>query len=137
MARADDTGSVAVEAAIAAPALFLLLMLVIFAGRVTEAKQQVLSAADAAARAASLVNDPLEAEAAGQAAAEDNLADGGITCTPTDVDVDTANLHPNGSVTATVSCTTDLSGVALPGVDPSQTFTASSTEVVDRYRGGG
>lgn len=137
MWRRDDTGSVAVEAALAAPALFLMLMLVIFSGRVMDAKQQVLSAADAGARAASLTGDPITAGAAAQAAAEDNLTDGGISCTPSDVEVDTSNLQPSGSVTVTVHCTTDLSGVALPGIDTSQTFTESATEVVDRFRGGG
>ena len=136
--RAGDRGSVATEMAIVAPVLFMLLMLVIFAGRVTDAQHQVLSAAHAAARAASLQGDELSAGAAAQEAAEQNLKNGGLTCTPADVDITAIDLAPpDGIVTVTVSCTADVSNVALPGIPGSQTFTAESTEVVDRYRGTG
>ncbi|HMG41413.1 MAG TPA: TadE family protein [Acidimicrobiales bacterium] len=132
-----DRGSVATEMAIVAPVLFMLLMLVIFAGRVTDAQHQVLSAAHAAARAASLQGDEATAGAAAQQAAEQNLKNGGLTCTPADVDITAIDLGPDGTVSVSVSCTADVSNVALPGVPGSQTFTAESTEVVDRYRGTG
>jgi Flp pilus assembly protein TadG len=132
-----DRGSAAVEAALVAPALFILLMLVIFAGRVTDAQQQVQSAAHVAARAASQHNDPGEATAAAREAARQNLTDGGITCTPARVRVNAANLQPNGSVTVTVSCRASLGDVAMIHIPARQTFSATVTEVVDRYRGEG
>jgi Flp pilus assembly protein TadG len=133
----DDRGSAAVEMAIVAPAIFLMLMLVIFAGRVTDAKQQVISAADAAARAASLRGDEVSALAAAEAAAEANLKDGGLTCTPATVEFEQVDLAPGGNVTVVVSCQANLTNVALPGIQDLQTFSARSTEVVDRYRGSG
>lgn len=134
----DDRGSVATEMAIVAPVLFMLLMLVIFAGRVTDAQHQVLVAAGAAARAASLQSNEGDAEAAAEAAAELNLKDGGLTCTPANADVVQFDPDPPaGLVRVEVSCTADLSGVALPGVLQEQTFTAEATEVIDRYRGTG
>jgi Flp pilus assembly protein TadG len=134
----DDAGSVATEMAIVAPVLFMLLMLVIFAGRVTDARQQVLSAAGAAARAASLQSNRIDAELAAERAAELNLKDGGLTCTPSDTDLVTFDPEPPaGVVRVEVSCTTDVSNVAMPGVPGSQTFTAGSSEVIDRYRGTG
>ena len=135
--RRDERGSAAVEMAIVAPAVFLLLMLVIFAGRVTDAKQQVISAADAAARAASLRSDEVSAMAAAEAAAEANLEDGGLTCTPATVEFEQLDLQPGGVVTVRVSCEADLAAVALPGIADFQTFSAESTEVVDRFRGTG
>lgn len=136
--RRDDRGSVATEMAIVAPVLFMLLMLVIFAGRVTDAQHQVLAAAGAAARAASLQSNAGEAEAAAEAAAELNLKDGGLTCTPANTDVTEFEPDPPaGLVRVEVTCTADLSGVALPGILEEQTFTAEATEVIDRYRGTG
>lgn len=137
MARRDDRGSAAVEMAIVAPAVFLLLMLVIFAGRVTDARQQVISAADAAARAASIQSSQSDAEMAADAAAKANLKDGGLTCTPSDVDVLSREVVPGGAVRVRVSCDVDLSSVAMPGIENTQTFTAEATEVIDRYRGTG
>lgn len=137
MARGDDRGSAAVEMAIVAPAVFLLLMLVIFAGRVTDARQQVISAADAAARAASIQSNQIDAVLAADAAAKANLEDGGLTCTPAEVDLLTTEVVPGGAVRVRVSCEVDLSSVAMPGIDNRQTFSAEATEVVDRYRGTG
>jgi Flp pilus assembly protein TadG len=136
--RPDDRGSVATEMAIVAPVLFMLMMLVIFAGRVTDAKHQVISAASAAARSASLQSNQGDAEAAADAAAELNLKDGGLTCEPATTQVIAADFTPPaGSVTVRVECTADVSEVAMPGVPGTQTFTAEATEVVDRYRGTG
>ena len=52
------------------------------------------------------------------------------------VSVDTTALRPGGQVLVRVSCTARLSDLALLGVPGSRTFTATSVEVVDRWRGG-
>ena len=43
---------------------------------------------------------------------------------------------PGGSVTATIRCDASMSDVALLGVPGTRTFSASSTEIIDRFRGG-
>ena len=79
--RADD-GTLAVEAAIVAPVLLVLMLLVVYAGRAAAADADVRSAAARAARAASLTGDLAAAETAatdtsGQTAAAGLLAQAG------------------------------------------------------------
>lgn len=133
----SERGSVAVETAIIAPALVALLLLVVFAGRVSQAEAEVRRAASEGARAASLeyVEDAAQAAATDRVA--ENLKDNGVVCADLATDVDTSHLVPGGSVSVTVRCTADMADVALLGVPGKRTFTARSIEVVDRYRGSG
>jgi Flp pilus assembly protein TadG len=57
----DERGSIAVEVAVIAPALVFLMLLVVYAGKVSEADGNVERAASDAARAASLRQDPGDA----------------------------------------------------------------------------
>jgi Flp pilus assembly protein TadG len=134
--RAGERGSIAVEVAILAPAFVALLLLVVFAGRVSEAEAEVRRAASQAARAASLRQDGTAAVSAAEAAVTANLADSGFICGELDVAVDTTALRPGGTVAVTVRCTADMSDIALLGVPGSRTFMANAIEVVDTYRGG-
>lgn len=131
-----ERGSVAVEVAVVAPALVALLLLVVLAGRVSHADAQVQRAASVAARTASLYQSPDAARQAAIDAADANLADSGFVCGELDTDVDTAQFEPGGSVTVRVSCTASMQDVTLLGVPGFRTFVSSSTEVIDRYRGG-
>ncbi len=131
-----EQGSVAVEVAVIAPALVALLLLVVFAGRVAQADGDVRRAASAAARAASLRQDPAGAEDAARAASAANLAARGVACGSLDTAVDTSRFEAGGTVAVTVRCTASMADVSLLGVPGSRTFTARSVEVVDRYRGG-
>lgn len=137
--RRGDRGSAAVEAAVIAPAFIALLLLVVFAGRVVNAGNEVESAAAAAARAASQMASPAAATAEAEQVANASLSDAGVTCQSSSnrVQVDTQQLVPGGSVTVTVRCTTRLGDMALIELPGHQTFEASATEVVDIYRGGG
>ena len=126
----------AVETAVIAPALVALLLLVVFAGRVSQAEAEVRRAASEGARAASLEYS----EDAARAAAEDrvaaNLSENDIACAELTTEVDTTDLVPGGQVIVTVRCVADMADVALLGVPGRRTFVARSIEVVDRYRGG-
>jgi Flp pilus assembly protein TadG len=133
--RADD-GTLAVEAAIVAPVLLVLMLLVVYAGRASSTDADVRSAAARAARAASLTGDVVAAEVAATDIALANLATAGIACTTTDIRV-TADIRAGGTVTVNVGCevaNTDLAMLAVPGTRWS---TASASQVVDSYRGGG
>lgn len=128
-----DRGSVAVEVAVIAPALVVLMLLVVFAGHVAEANGSVNRAASEAARAASLRHPDTATDAAAQTAAA-NLTDAGIECTQLTVEVDTTNLAPGGTVTVDVTCVAALSAVTLLGVPGERSFHSRAVEVVDRHR---
>jgi Flp pilus assembly protein TadG len=129
----SERGSVAVETAIIAPALVALLLLVVFAGRVSQAEAEVRRAASEGARAASLEYFEDAAVTAATDRVTANLQDNGVVCAELTTDVDTSQLAPGGSV----SVIADMADVALLGVPGTRTFVATSIEVIDRYRGSG
>lgn len=131
----DDRGSVAVEVAVIAPAFIFLMLLVVFAGKVSEADANVTRAASHAARAASLRQHPDDANADAQTSAAANLEAAGVRCTDLNVTVDTSDLRPGGTVSVTVACVASMDDVTLIGVPGRRTFTATAVEVVDTYRG--
>jgi Flp pilus assembly protein TadG len=133
----SEVGSVALETAVIAPALVALLLLVVFAGRVSQAEAEVRRAASEGARAASLEYFPDAAESAAVARVEANLRENGVVCGDLSTDVDTTALVPGGRVVVTVKCVADMADVALLGVPGQRTFVARSIEVVDTYRGTG
>lgn len=135
--RQGEGGSVAVEMAVLAPGLVALLLLVVFAGRVSQADGDVRRAASVAARAASLRQHPGDAEQAARAAAAANLATAGPSCASVDTEVDTSRFAAAGTVAVTVRCTASMADVSLLGVPGHRTFTARSVQVIDRYRGVG
>lgn len=137
MNRRDDRGTVAVETAVVAPALVMLLLLVVFAGRVAQAEGDVRRAASEGARAASLEQYPEAAETAAKDIVEANLAASGVVCGRLDTTVDTTSFAPGGSVSVSVRCTASMADVALLGVPGERVFEARSVEVIDRYRGDG
>ncbi len=131
-----ERGSAAIEAVVAGPAVVLLILLVVFGGRVALAHQSVQQVAADAARAASLARTQTEARAAANTAMHTGL-DQQLTCTNPTLDLDLTGFGtPAGtpaSVTATVTCrvtTTDL-GLPAPG---QLTITATMTSPIDTYR---
>lgn len=137
-ARAPDRGAFALEAAVLAPALVMLVCVVVAAGRITLAGQAVDAAARSAAREASLARTPADARARAEAAARRTLAQEGISCAVLGITVDTKGLGAPigraGTVRAEITCRVGLSDVALPGLPGDKTLRASYTSVVDRYR---
>ncbi|MCU1398981.1 MAG: Flp pilus assembly protein TadG [Acidimicrobiales bacterium] len=132
--RAADHGSASVEMVILAPVLVVLMLFVVFVGRAGGAVEQVRHAADAGARAASLVARPFMDSAARQAVVED-LGANGSNCASTSVSVGLFDSVNVDSVTVTVTCTSNTDGLRLLAAS-GRNLTASSTEVIDRYRAG-
>ena len=132
----DQRGAIALQAAAMAPLLALVVLLVLFTGRVVDANSSVQAAAHEAARAASLAGTPSDAAAAAQATAEANLNAGGLTCRTLTVTPDLSQFQAGGWVTVTVTCNADFSDMTLLGVPGSRSFTKTAIEVVDTYRGG-
>ncbi|MFF4308343.1 TadE/TadG family type IV pilus assembly protein [Streptomyces sp. NPDC001601] len=133
-----DEGSAAVEAAIILPSLIMFLCLAIAGGRIVTSGSKIDSAAEDAAREASIHRTAAAAQGAAQAAATESLDDQGIKCASTSVSVNTGGLSVPvgqvGTVTVTVTCTVNLSELLLPGVPGARTLTAKATSVVDQFR---
>ncbi|MEY9988089.1 Flp pilus assembly protein TadG [Streptomyces sp. V4I8] len=133
-----DEGSAAIEAAIVLPALIMFLCMAIAGGRIVTSGAKIDAAAEDAAREASIHRTAGAAQGAAQAAAAESLNDQGINCASTSVNINTGGLNVPvgqvGTVTATVTCTVNLSDLLLPGVPGAKTLTSSATSVVDQYR---
>ena len=130
----SERGSVSVEVAVIAPALVFLLLLVVFAGKVSEADGNVERAAAEGARAASLRQNPGDAIDDAEAVVAENLVAAGVPCTHLDTIVDTSAFEAGGTVTVTVRCEASMADVTLLGVPGTRSFSATSTEVIDTYR---
>ena len=125
----DEGADLVQVTAIVSPVLFFLMFAgLLVAGRSIQARSQAESAAQEAARAASLQQTPEAAAAAGQRALEANVDDTvGMDCTAS---IEAGDLSPGSLVEVEVSCDADL----VAG--RSSTFTARAVEVVDRFRQG-
>ena len=145
--RIRERGAVAAQAAAMTGLLAVVMLLVMFTGRLVAADSSVQAAAHEAARAASLTGSATAATKAAQATAEANLNAGGRTCRTLTVTGDLVQPQPGGWVpvpdfepgvwvSVTVSCTADFSDMVLLGVPGSRSFTATAIEVVDTHRGG-
>ncbi|MBY8889428.1 pilus assembly protein [Streptomyces sp. PTM05] len=138
---ADDRGSESVQAAIITPLLLMFFCMALAAGRIVTSGQKIDSAAEDAARAASIDRTSTSAQADAETAAATSLRDQGIKCATTSVSVDAGGLTVPvgqvGYVTVTVRCTVPLSDLLLPGAPGSKTLTSSFTSVVDAYRSRG
>jgi len=145
--RIRERGAVAAQAAAMTSLLAVVMLLVLFTGRLVAANSSVQAAAHEAARAASLTGSATDAEAAAWATAEANLNTGGRTCRTLTVTGELLQAHAGGWVSVpdfepgvwvsvTVTCTADFSDMVLLGVPGSRSFTATAIEVVDTYRGG-
>lgn len=129
-------GTVAVETAVLAPALLMLMLLVVYAGRASHADADVTAAAARAARAASQAPDPTAAATTADIVARTNLATAGITCADITVTLADTALAAGGTVTVQVGCRVANSDIALVAIPGSRWSVATATQVVDTYRGG-
>lgn len=129
----DQRGSAALELCLLSPALLALLLLIVAFGRVADAKATVEAAARDAARAASIRNSPDAARRDATEVTTAALASAGLGCRTSSVLLDTSQLRPGGVVTATVSCTVDLSDLVEIGAPGARTIAATARSPVDRY----
>lgn len=127
-----DRGSSTVEAVLMAPLLVLLVLFGIFVGRTSEATTEVKHAADQGARAAAMASVERMSDVAREAALSD-LEDRGVSCPSPEISVTPS--PGDHTVAVTVSCSVSVEGLSLLGVDGPR-LSATSVEVIDRYRGG-
>lgn len=132
----DETGTVAVETAVIAPVLLILLLLVVYAGRAARIDGEVRTAAGHAARAASIAADPTSAEHAARTTVETNLADAQVVCTDLQVTTDTDSWTAGGHVQVDVGCLVSNTDIALLLVPGTRWSHATAVQPIDRHRGG-
>jgi Flp pilus assembly protein TadG len=131
----NDRGSAAAELTLCTPLLILLLLFVVFCGRVADTSERLNDVAHQAVRAATLARSSGQAVASAQATASEALASAGINCQSLSVSTDTQGLRPGSTVTVTVSCTVGLGDLTMLGLPGSRTFESSFSSPVDVYRG--
>ncbi|HMK62328.1 MAG TPA: TadE/TadG family type IV pilus assembly protein [Acidimicrobiales bacterium] len=127
-------GSAAVELAVLAPVLVVMLLFVVAVGRLVLAHQEVDAAAADAARAASIASSAAQAQLAAMEAASDDLAGHGVTCASLTAKIDTADFTPGGAVSVQLSCSAKLSGLALLALPGSETLSSQASAPIDLYR---
>ena len=133
--RARERGSAAVELVILVPVLLLLVLGVVFAGRLAQANTSVRHAADQAARAASQASNRTMSTRARQVAFAE-LDAAGLACVRPAVAVARTRGDAGEAVVVTVTC--ELNRQALTPLAPgAQTISARSAEVIDVHRGDG
>lgn len=127
----------AIEAVVVAPAVVLLISLVILGGRVALAHQTVQAIAADTARAASLERTSAKARQAANTAMAAGI-DQQLTCTSHRLELDLADFaKPPGTpavVSATLTCRVPTAELALPGLAGTITLSATMTSPIDTYR---
>ena len=134
-----ERGSAVIEAVIGVPAFMLFVGLIFFAGRLAMANQAVESAANEAARTASIARTQEQASTGATTAAGRSLSEQGLTCVSQDVSLDTSGFAaPVGTpaqITATVTCRLNLADLAfVPGLPGTKTVTSTMRSAIDTYR---
>src|SRR3954453_9797971 len=114
------------------PVLITLMLFVVHLGRSGGAMEQVRHAADEGARAASIVSRTSMSTVARSVATAD-LSANGLNCASTSVAVNVVSAPTTQSGTAPVSCVANTQGTSLLGA-AARVLSATSTEVIDRYR---
>lgn len=137
-AARGDAGSITLEVAILAPALLLLLGLLIFAGRVGVARSAVEHSAAVAARDASMARTADAARVAASDAMLRELGSQDIDCSSASLAVDTTGFAvPLGQpavVHVTVTCVVSIADLAIAGLPGERVLTASFVSPLDAHR---
>jgi Flp pilus assembly protein TadG len=134
-----DEGSTTVQLAVLTPAILLVLLLVIAAGRISSASLAIDEVATNAARAASIARTAGQAQSQANTTAAQVLAEQHLHCQQTTVTVNTAGFTvPVGqpaTVTVAVSCVVALADLAIPGLPGSKDLTSSFASPLGPFRG--
>lgn len=129
--RRDESASVSAE--LACLAVVFVLLALVFAGlaRFAQVRADLDQAVRDAARAASLRSEPDMAMADATATLDQALANQGLGCEDRQVDVDTAQFRPGGSVAVAVSCRVSLADLALVALPGTKVATARFVAPID------
>jgi len=127
-----DRGSMSVEAVLLVPLLVTLVLFVVHLGRLGTIHLRLVTTADQAARAASLVHPQLMSTAV-EVVARQQVIVNQVPCESLDVQVRVARETDPGTISVTLSCRVSREGLGLL-LPVARTVEASSSEVIDRWR---
>lgn len=132
-----ERGAVAVELVLIVPAIMLFVGLFAYGYRLWAARAAVLSAAESAARAATLAHDASQARTLAESAAASNLDTLGVHCSRRSIEADVSALtlpagRP-GVVNVSVHCVVSMSDLLVPGAPGSVTIDRSASEATNRF----
>ena len=130
--HAHDRGSMSVEATLLAPILVVIVLFVVHLGRYGTSYLRLVTAADHAARAASLVHPAMMATV-GRGVALDNVSQNGIPCEMFQASVHVGEDTDLATVRVDLTCVVDRRGLDMLAPLPRR-IAVSSTEVIDRWR---
>jgi Flp pilus assembly protein TadG len=134
----NDRGSAAIEAAILAPPLLVLIGLAIVGGRIQVAGGAIEGAAHDAARAASISRTKSEAYDNALAAANATLNQQGLHCATLTVVPNLAGFDVEvgqpATVAVSITCVVDFSDLVADGLPGSKTLTTSFVSALDTFR---
>ncbi len=125
-----DRGSSTVELVLVAPLFFVLLALVVAAGRVGAHRADLEAVAHSSARSLSLARDPNAASPRVEREAAEALQEGGPGCRHVRWEATVTATE----VTVTIACDVDLAATALAPIPGVITVVGQSTEAIDRFR---
>jgi hypothetical protein len=128
-----DGGSLSLEFALIAPALFALLSLVFVYGRVAQVNGTIEAGTRDAARSASLARSEDEAMQAAESAVRDAVGSGSCGTT-LDVRLE-GGFEPGFPITVVATCSYTLSDLGLPGAPGTVRVESRFTSPVDPNRG--
>ena len=136
--RPSQDGMTTLELVVWAPIMLIAISAIIGLGRMTMADQAVEAAAFESARQMSLRNSASDARSAGRDWARSFLANQGLQCRNTRVNVNTTGFSrtpgQGASVSVTVGCRVELSDIAVPGLPGSRWMEATAESPLDRYK---
>lgn len=134
----DESGSMSVELVLLTPAIVLIILFLVAAGRISLASNAAEAAAISAAREASLSRTTSVAQERANEAAQVSMAQSGYQCSKLTVVIDDSGLDvplgKTGTVSGTITCTLNLTDIALPGLPGTWTVTKSAISPVDAFR---
>jgi Flp pilus assembly pilin Flp len=131
----NERGTAAIELALLAPVLVLLLAAIVAAGRVVEAKSAVLAVAREAARAASEAPDASEARRAAAERAREVAAGLGLDPGRLVLSQDPGSFGRGGSYEVRVAYRVGLADLPGLGILPgSFVLSAEHTELIQRFK---
>lgn len=128
----DERGSLSLEAALLTPVAILVVLLLAALGYLARARLGVDAAAQDTGRAASLARTRSAAVRDARFAAAATLRGERISCASLRVTLDFTRSRPGGVVAATVTCTTNLGPLRIPGLRNRQ-VSARAVVPVDTY----
>lgn len=130
----NDLGSLTVELVVLTPVVVMFALATLAFGRFSQARQQVVEAAQAGAQAAAIGSDATDAQQAAKTAASTGILASDHSCAHPQISTNVDHFAPGGYVVVQVICHVELSDLLVPGLPGETTVQASSTAPIDPYR---